>query len=359
LRVGCGVKCPYLLPGHNWRAMVLGFAAFAAAAASAATPLSDLWITDSARLGASVLRIDVASGVRTLIDLDDYPNVLGVRAGVRSAEGPLYLEAVNAAQLSTVIRFDPASGQVAGISGFVDGASASPRGSGPDFQPGLSALVIGPWGYLYGLRRDAGPMAVDIATGDRRVISQSKDPPVGEGADLSEPLDLVVERSGSILVADRFAGLVRIDPASGNRETGFVFPDLIEGPHRIERLPDGRVLHAFGAGDGRLISVFDRSLRVESELSGPSRGAGPELLAIGDLVVAPDGSIFVHDFTQRAVIAVAPATGDRRVIAEDPEGADLGLLSAGARFVGFAVSEGLPSPRQPARRVGAVVAQSR
>ncbi len=339
--------------------MVLGLAAFAAAVAAAATPPSDLWITDSARLGASVLRIDVASGARSLVDLDDYPNVLGVRAGVRSADGPLYLEAVNAAQLSTVIRFDPASGRVAGISGFVDGASASPRGSGPDLQPGLSALVIGPWGYLYALRRGGGPMAVDIATGDRSIVSQSADPPVGEGVELSDPLDLVVERSGSILVADRFAGLVRIDPANGRRETAFVFPDLIEGPHRIERLPDGRLLHAFGAGDGRLISAFDRSLRVESELSGPNRGSGPELLAIGDLVVASDGSIFVHDLARRAVIAVAPATGDRRVIAEDPEGADLGLLSAGARFVGFAVPEGLPSPRQPARRLGAVGARSR
>jgi hypothetical protein len=337
----------------TFRTMVFGLLAAGVAAVSASEPPASLWVADPARLGSALLEIDVATGERSLVDLEDYPNVLTVSGGVQADDGTLFLGAVNAAQGVTIIRFDPAAGSVVGISGFVDGSSFEPRGAGPDFQPGLRGIVVGPWGRLYCLRRLGGPMSVDVATGDRLVISQSATPRVGDGVELRDPLDLVVEPRGTLLVADRFANLMRVTPGSGRRTTAFEFVDLIEGPHRIERLPDGRVLHAFGAGDGRSISVFDLSLRSLSELSGPGRGAGPELAGLVDFVVAPDGSVYALDLALRAVVAIDPETGDRTLVAEDPEGADLGLLSGDARLVGFAVPNGPPSPRNAGGRVAA------
>ena len=327
------------------RIMIFGLLAAGAAAVSASEPPAALWVADAARLGSALLEIDVATGERSLVDLEDYPNVLTVNGGVQADDGTLFLGAINAAQGVTIIRFDPAAGSVVGISGFVDGTSFEPRGAGPDFQPGLRGIVVGPWARLYCLRRFGGPMSVDVATGDRLVISQSATPRVGDVVELRDPLDLVVEPRGTLLVADRFGGLVRVEPGNGRRSTAFEFVDLLEGPNRIERLPDGRVLHSFGAGDGRSLSVFDRSLRSLSEFSGPDRGAGPELAGLVDFVVAPNGSVYALDLALRAVVAIDSETGDRSLLAEDPEGADLGLLSGDARLVGFAVPNSPPSPR--------------
>jgi len=311
-----------------------------------------LWISDRS-LGAAVIAVDAASGDRTVVNLEDYPVVIQVGVGAVSPTGELFLEAVNAAQGRTVIRFDPDTGQVFGVSGFVDRTSTTPRGAGPGFEPGLRAIEIGPWGTLYALRSGAGPMSVDVATGDRAVVSQSQEPPVGEGVRLTDPLDLVVGRSGALVVADRFGGLVRIDPESGFRRFAFNFPDLVEGRHRIARLADGRIVHGFGEAGGSSLTVLDPSLRTAAELSGPERGAGPAFAGIADHVVAPDGTVYVLDLALDAVLAVDPASGDRRVVSGPGlgEGPALGLLSPAARFASFAPGSISSAPRPSGGRV--------
>lgn len=328
--------------------------AFALASTVAVAGAGELWIQDRF-LGASLLRVDLESGARTVVDLDSYPMVIGVGPGAVAPSGELYLEAVNAVQLSTVVRYDPRSGETVGISGWVDDTGPDPRGTGPGLEPGVAALTMGPWGVLYVLREGAGPMAIDVATGDRRVVSQSAAPAVGDGVELLEPVDLVVEREGWLLVADRFAALVRVAVDGGARRIAYAFPDLIEGPHRIDRLPDGRVVHAFGAGDGRQITVFDRGLGRASELSGPNRGAGPGLGGIVDLAVAPDGTVYLLDIALGAVIAVDPESGDRTVVSDDRNltGDEVALasLSPRTRLLGFEVPRAPPAPRSPARRL--------
>ncbi len=89
------------------------------------------------------------------------------------------------------------------------------RGSGPDLEPGLATVEVGPWGVLHVLREGAGPMRVDVATGDRAVLSQSADPPVGEGVVLREPVtgnrrlisqDVAGEDLGLLSANARFVG---------------------------------------------------------------------------------------------------------------------------------------------------------
>lgn len=310
-----------------------------------------LYIADR-MLGTSLLRVDPATGGRTVVDLDDYPVVMAIRSGVTGPGGEVFLEAINAAQASTIVRYDPESGEVQGVSGYVDRESTAPRGSGPDLEPGLHGMSLGPWGVLYALRRESGPMTIDVVTGDRMIVSQSSAPAVGEGVELGDPLDMVVEGAGSLLVADRFGGIIRVATDDGTRKTALVFPDLLEAAHRIERLADGRLVHAFGAGDGRSITVFDRSLREGKELSGPNRGDGPPFEAIVDLVVAPDGLVYVLDLGLAAVVSVDPVTGDRRVVSDDPERADLGLVSPEARLVSFPVGLGVPAARRAGTRLG-------
>jgi len=270
------------------------------------------------RSGADVRVVDPVTGDRAALDLDDYPIVLTARYGVVSPAGELYLDSSNAAQLRVIIRWDPVSRTWTGITGHVDRLSDTPRGAGPDFQPGIVGMLTGPWGVLYVLREYGGPMQVDLVTGDRTVVSQSVDPPVGTGVTLTQPVDMVVEAGGTLLVAQRFGGLVRIWPSDGRRELLHAFPDLVEAWHRLDRLSDGRIIHAVGRGDGREVSAFDPGLTARAELSGPSRGSGPAFAGIADLAVGPDGRIWVLDSALRAILAVDPSTGDRRIVSGGP-----------------------------------------
>jgi len=98
-----------------------------AATAATSTPL---WIVDS-RLGSTLLRVDPATGTRSFVDVSAYPLVLALgTAGMQSpTDEQLYLEAVNAAQGAVLIRYDPGSGEVVGISGYVGREGDGLRGA--------------------------------------------------------------------------------------------------------------------------------------------------------------------------------------------------------------------------------------
>lgn len=295
----------------------LGLVAFAAGLAHAGT-VDTLYVMAQAG-GSGIMAVDTSTGDRTAIDLEDYPVVMTVHAGAVAPDGQLYLAAVNAALSPTIIRYDPATGRSIGISGYVDRDSNDPRGAGPELRPGVRSLALGSWGKLLALRSYHGPVLVDIASGDRTVLSQSAEPPVGEGVAFTEPTDLVVESGESLLVADRFEGLIRVNVGDGRREVSHRFPDLVEARHRIDRLQDGQIVHVTGRGDGDSVSVFDAGLTGRTELSGRGRVDGLDFLNIFDIAVGPDGVVYVLDLGWPAIFAVDPATGDRRVISGGPE----------------------------------------
>ncbi|MCU0305864.1 MAG: hypothetical protein MUC56_17565 [Thermoanaerobaculales bacterium] len=323
-----------------------------------ASSLETLYVM--AQSGASgVMAVDATSGDRLPIDLEDYPVVMTVHAGALAPDGRLYLAAVNAALGPTIIRYDPTTGRSTGISGYVDRDSNDPRGDGPELRPGVRSLVLGPWAGLFALRSHHGPVAVDIASGDRRILSQSVEPRVGEGVAFTEPTDLVVESGESLLVADRLEGLIRVHLADGRREIAHRFPDIVEAHHRIDLLPDGRIVHAVGRGDSDALSVFDADLTVRTELSGRNRGAGPAFIAIFDLAVAPDGVVYVLDLGWPAIFAVDPATGDRRVISGGPDGRGEGPWSFIPNelpvLADLRVPPVPPAPRTPRGRIAPVI----
>jgi len=321
-----------------------------------AAEVDTLYVTAQAS-GAAILAVDVASGDRRAIELYDYPVIIQIRAGAMTPDGQLYLTAENAALSPTVVRYDPATGAVVGISGYVDRTSNEPRGTGPDFEPGIAEMAVGAWGWVHPLRSFLGPMAVDVVSGNRRVVSQSTEPAVGDGVEMTQPVDLLVESANSLLVADRFQGLIRVRMSDGRRTIAHRFVDIVESSHRIDRLPDGRVVHASGRGDGHEVSVFDRGLVELSRLSGPERGVGPDFVAIHDLVVGPDGTVYVLDLGlgPGAIVAVAPASGDRRVVTGGPQrrgdGPDFFIANERPIFVDLPGSVPFLAPRRASRRV--------
>jgi hypothetical protein len=115
----------------------------------------------------------------------------------------------------------------------------------------------------------------------------------------STPLWIVDSRLGSTLL--------RVDPATGARS----FVDVSAYPLVL------------ALGTAGMQSPTDEQLYLEA-------------------VNAAQGAVLIR---------YDPVTGDRRLISEDLEGSDLGLLSENARFVGYAAPKIPPPPRTPRQRL--------
>jgi len=275
---------------------------------------------------AGVWRIETASGDRQHLELSDYPEVMTVTHAVVTSWGELLFGAVNATQQWAIFAYNPGTGERAGVSGPIDGYGAVVRGSGPGFVPGISGLTLAPWGGLYALRAFQGPVHVSLATGDRTVVSQSAEPPVGPSPPLARPVDVAVESASSLLVMDEYEGLVRIRLEDGARVMAYPSTLFIEPPVRFDRLRDGRIVHLVPGTDA--LFVFDPRGPADAPLSGRGRGGGPAFGALGDVAVAPGGPVLVFDVADPAVYAVDPSTGDRTLVSGAARGRGPALPTA-------------------------------
>ena len=295
-----------------------------AAAAGAVAPGSlTLYVTSPGSTG--IWAVDAATGDRVLHEVGSWPVVIALHHATALADGTLLLESTNAVQRRNILRYDPARGVLTGVSGQVDPGSDETRGAGPSLDPGATALLATRGGALLYLRRGAGPMRVDLWTGDRSVVSQSADPAVGSGFPMTRPLDLVFESDATVLVADAFEGLVRVRLADGGRELDHPGTSFIEGPYLLDLLPDGRLVHAHGLESSNALYAFDPATGRDSLLSGLGRGDGELFVSIHDLVVAPNGLVYVYDTVPPTVLAVDPATGDRTVVSGGRDGRGAGF----------------------------------
>lgn len=290
-------------------AVLVAASAFSPVVAGADGPAPFLYVL--ARHQSALWQVDTRSGERRLLELFSYPEILSVDHAAVTPTGEVLLSAWNAINQIGIFAFNPASGSRAGVSGPVEDGGAT-RGSGPGFEPALAKLVAAPTGELYALRLFQGLMRVGVATGDRTTVSQSASPAVGRGFPLTRPVDLAVETSGSLLVMEEYEGLVRVALANGDRAIAYPSTMFIEPPINFDILPDGRIVH--GLSGTNALFAFDPRTRRDEVLTGRGRGAGPELGALGDVVVTPDGSVFVIDLIVPTVLAVDPLTGDRTVI---------------------------------------------
>jgi len=168
------------------------------------------------------------------------------------------------------------------------------RASAVALAPGDLLMLTGrPWTTTWALLR------IDRATGTVR------DTVASAGALVTDPNGLVATPDGSVIVADRAAGLVRVDPATGAQTvlTPAASFGGAPGPLGVAREANGNLVVVCGDASG--------IWRVSS--AGTVLGAfsaGAHFVAENAIAVAPDGGLWVADGSG-AVVRVDPVTGDQ------------------------------------------------
>jgi sugar lactone lactonase YvrE len=256
--------------------------------------------------GDDVLRIDPATGARTTVSsssvgtgpaLSD-PNGIAV-----AANGDLFVADFSAFDGNGgIFRIDPVTGNRTEV-------ASNSHGSGPAFGFGPDGIAIAPDGSLvvvdtYGYQ----VLRVDPATGNRTTISSNS---VGTGPTFDYVYGLALEPDGHILVGDRDGfdgngGIIRIDPATGNRTTvssnAVGLGPALNGPASLALAPDGSIITGTTGADGgavfRVDPVSGNRTLISSNASPPGAPAFTEIY----------GVLIVPDSTYRAtVLADAPA----------------------------------------------------
>ncbi len=195
------------------------------------------------------------------------------------------------------------------------------RGDGLPVQYPQESIVESPHSLLvtkYGGYNQL--VRVDVATGDRTILSSFNSPPVGSGPE-AYFTTLAVDADGSILTPGP-DGIIRVDPVTGNRtlaipKSRLSFPDLNLGP----MARDDRKLFSVGAPPPQVLEIdIDTGLR--EVLSGEtSPGAGPALGYPVDVAIevpGPNGSLLVlvdpPGAAPGVLMRVDRATGDRSIV---------------------------------------------
>ena len=235
-------------------------------------------------------------------------------------------------QQGVVFRVDSTTGHRDIVTDFGNSAQG-PVGCGP---AGVAITLTGHLAVVCvnaGTDQQGALMRVDPATGHRVIVSDFGDPTQGFSAGFLA--DVVVDASGRLIVSDfGFSGmgtLVRLDPASGNRDTITDFSDPTFGPMgvfgpagvAVER--SGRILATdLAAGTdffGALFAVDPANGErvMLSDFGDPSQGppaTEPDAVAVDAL-----GSIFVAcrsggSGLAGAIFRVDPASGHRSLVSD-------------------------------------------
>lgn len=281
------------------------------------------------RLGQVVMEVDTGTGDRRLIEMEDYPRILTARIPVAETIGAFLFVSFDATERSAIRRYRLPSGPYEGVSGFTDFNSLLPQGAGPNIPFVRSDIVFTRDGAILFLHPTYGPIEIDLASGDRRLLAGPVNPVTGANPPLLEGLDLVLESPDSILIADRFQGIFRMDRATGDLEIAFPSTDFLSSPYNIERLPSGQILHSLNQDDHNLY-LFDPDTKQDKILSagGPFPvGSGDPFVVVWDISVDNAGRIYVYDLGIPAIFEVIRATGERILVSSAHRGEGPPLLA--------------------------------
>ncbi|WP_339733617.1 TadE/TadG family type IV pilus assembly protein [uncultured Gimesia sp.] len=210
----------------------------------------------------------------------------------------------------SIVAVDPATGDRTILSAsFPPGM---PVGSGPGLLS-VTGLVLEPSGTLLALTSFSGLLRINPATGDRTVLSSSM---VGSGPFWTVGGDTVaISAADGIYVVGRapFAGVYEVDAVTGNRN--LITADTLSTPAQLQiGNPSDAIFNASGnlliASNLNIISV-DVTTGMRTQISGIGKGTGSPIATPQGIAVQQDGTILVTDIVLEAVMAVDPITGNR------------------------------------------------
>ena len=278
--------------------------------------------------GPNLLRVNRASGDRSVVSgcLDAAcsatrgtgPPLLGPRFVARAHDGA-WLVADRGPQPGhwAIVRVDPASGDRTVVSGCVNAACSSQVGVGPTIGR-LFGMALEPAGSLV-VADGQAVYRIELSTGNRWVLSGCNGSCVGCGELFGEPVDVVVEPDGSILVSYRveggtFGAIRRIDRVSGDRT-------LVSG--------------------------------CQNQACTSVRGSGPRFVDLFGLAREPGGTLLASDSRLHALMRVDPVTGDRTLVSGC---GDENCTTSAGTGAGFGEPVGLEFVPAPDPRAGALAA---
>ena len=252
------------------------------------------------------------------------PALQGPRFVVRAPDGA-WLVADRAPQAGhyAIVRVDPASGDRTVVSGCANAACSSVVGSGPALVR-LFGLALEPSGSL-AVADGQAVYRIDLASGNRSLLSGCANPSCsslqGSGDAFGEPVDVLVEPDGALLVSYRieggtFGAIRRIDPVTGART-------LVSG----------------------CMNLACSSVR----------GTGPRFVDLFGLAREPGGTLLASDATLEALLRVDPVTGDRTLVSGCSDESCTTNVGIGAGLGEPVGLERLPAP-EPGAATGTAAA---
>jgi streptogramin lyase len=214
---------------------------------------------------------------------------------------------------------DPGTGDRRLLSGCANGVACTNLiGRGPRFDA-AEALAIEADGTLVVVDRSLKAiLRVDPGTGDRAFISgctafnaqtrQCIGDIIGGGTYFEDPMAIVVESDGALMVVDgesNVARVIRVNPLTGDRMpvSGCPEVEILFTPPFVERHCIGEII-----------------------------GEGFSLFAPVGIVVEADGTLVVIDGSLNALYRVDPGTGDRTLVSGCEDFACTRLRRGGPRF---------------------------
>lgn len=208
--------------------------------------------------------------------------------------------------VGTIVEVDPLSGVRRMISD--GGPKAVGQGEGFVSVTDMILSTDGKSVIVVDLGREA-VISVDLASGDRRVITQSFGRVTGRGFDFRVPHGISPSSDGFMVTDFGLPGVVRVT-GDGTRTVFSSTPvrgfAQIRG---IDLLSDGSLVVADFAGE-RLIGV-DRTSGARTLISGDGRGGGPPFNGPVSVDELDANTLVASDFSYLAIFFVDRATGRR------------------------------------------------
>ena len=293
---------------------LLAFSDVSTAYAAGLTP-GDIVIT--AQLSSTdygLLEIDPVTGNRTILS----DNNTGTGQTFSYPEGVTQMSNGDLLVMDqgneTLFEVDPSTGNRTVVS------NNSGVGTGPNFSVAFQARQFGSQILVTnssaGGGAPAGVLSVDPATGNRSILSAFPAP--GSGPAFFEPIGFAVLGT-NLFVADISNGVFEVDTLTGNR-TFLRFATVVSP---VDLVADGAghlLISSYALGGDPSVHSYDLTTTLTYPVSDSHNGSGPLLQSPTGIDLAANGTILLADVGLNAVLQIDPLTGNRTILSDATHG---------------------------------------